>query len=121
MAARPTHVFWTGGRGRVTKTKAAAERLVDVWKRWYERQGWTVASLGEHAKVAYPPGWRNEPVASARRCIAMKWFTPDGAEIVKPLPAAKTAEQVYRETFGEKGEVKKPETRGRKKAAPAWA
>jgi hypothetical protein len=38
---------WTWNKHRVCKTKKAANHHMRVWKRWYERHGWTVRRSGE--------------------------------------------------------------------------
>lgn len=35
-------VFWTWGMYRRVNTKKSGHRAMKAWKRWYERQGWTV-------------------------------------------------------------------------------
>jgi len=37
--------WWPTGH-RITGTKKEAERVAQVWKRWYERLGWTVMRTG---------------------------------------------------------------------------
>ena len=37
-------VAWTWRKHRIVKTKKRGNEVLKVWKRWYERQGWTVRS-----------------------------------------------------------------------------
>lgn len=38
---------WTRDRHKILKTKKRAHQLMKVWRRWYERQGWTVKNFGD--------------------------------------------------------------------------
>jgi hypothetical protein len=39
-------VAWTWRQHKIHKTKKRCEQRLKVWKRWYERQGWTVRRMG---------------------------------------------------------------------------
>jgi len=44
---RPIYaVAWTWRKHKIHKTKKRCEQRLKVWKRWYERQGWTVRRMG---------------------------------------------------------------------------
>jgi hypothetical protein len=44
---RPIYaVAWTWRQHKIHKTKKRCEQRLKVWKRWYERQGWTVRRMG---------------------------------------------------------------------------
>ena len=55
-------VGWHWQKHRVVLTKKEAERVMRVWKAWYERQGWTVRSRGHgnSGYVAYAPDYKLE-------------------------------------------------------------
>ena len=50
---------WTWNKGRQFKTKKAAHLKMKVWRRWYERQGWTVKGYGEQMIATSPSGERH--------------------------------------------------------------
>ena len=46
---RPKKIYavaWTWRKHKIHKTKKRCEERLRVWKRWYERQGWTVIRMG---------------------------------------------------------------------------
>ena len=50
---------WTWNKGRILNTKRAAHHKMKVWRRWYERQGWTVKGYGESMIARSPSGERH--------------------------------------------------------------
>lgn len=52
-------VSWHWRKHRIVKTKKEGDRVMRVWKRWYERQGWKVRSLGHgnDGYLAYAPDY----------------------------------------------------------------
>jgi len=52
-------VVWTWQKHRICPTLKEAEHALKVWKRWYERRGWTVMNvrvLGHASARAIEPG-----------------------------------------------------------------
>lgn len=47
---------WTWGMTKPVKTKKRGTELMNVWKRWYERCGWTVVRSRAGGYLAFPPG-----------------------------------------------------------------
>lgn len=61
-----TFTIWSGGYRLVGK-KQEGLKLVQTWKRWHERQGWTVLGT-QDAYRAYPPGAVVGVMSQASHC-----------------------------------------------------
>ena len=61
---RPIHaVRWTLNQARIVRTKKRGNELLMVWKRWKERQGWTVRGSSGNGYIAYGPSGEREAAA----------------------------------------------------------
>lgn len=57
MSGTPTLLIWTWRKRRRFPSKKAAEAKLKVWKRWYERCGWTVTGNASRGYIAYAPDY----------------------------------------------------------------
>ena len=46
-------VVWTWKKHSVCKTKKRAHEKMRAWRKWYERQGWTVRGNATTGYIAY--------------------------------------------------------------------
>lgn len=61
---RPIHaVRWTLNQARIVKTKKRGHELLMVWKKWKERQGWTVRGSSGNGYIAYGPNGEKQACA----------------------------------------------------------
>jgi hypothetical protein len=62
VSKRTYAVVWTWKKHRIVATKKRGIEVARVWKRWYERKGWRVRSLGQGLEgyLAYAPDYKYE-------------------------------------------------------------
>lgn len=98
-------VVWTWRHNRRVVTKKRGTQKMRVWKRWYERQGWSVHSLGSDAYAA------TSPDGETRHSIVFHEYDENNERVYKEL-RPKAAPVVRDPTVA-------PKRVGR--ATPAWA
>jgi hypothetical protein len=121
--ARVFFIDWTTSKSeRRVKTKKRASELMAIWKRWYERQGWDISGKGsDEGYIARPPGWRDDPIASARHAIILREYDGAGERIRREPKIRATATTVASpdEVAALAGSVVVPARQGC--STPEWA
>ena len=85
---------WSWRKSRIVKTKKRGQLVMKAWRRWHERNGWTVRTgnrWNDPTLIAYAPDYQphhwGQPGPNGRvRVISLETYDAETKERIYPKP-----------------------------------